>query len=141
MLLTKWTPRRSVNSIWDAFERDFFPVGRPVDGESESYRAPLTNINETDKSYMVTMEMPGVSKENVNVSIEDDKLAISGERVEKFEEEGLLRKEIREEKFHRTFVLDRRIDRDKIKAKMENGILIVTLPKKEGEVGRKVSID
>ncbi len=141
MLLTKWTPRRSLNSIWDAFENDLFPVSRFFEDETDSFRRPLTNINETDKSYVVTMEMPGVSKDKVDVSLEGDRLTISGERVEKLEDEGLLRREIREEKFSRSFVLDGKIDREKIKAKIESGILTITLPKKEDEVGRKISID
>jgi HSP20 family protein len=141
MLLTKWTPRRSFQSIWDTFDNDIFPVKRFFDEESESIRRPLTNISETDKSYLVTLEMPGVSKEKVEVSLEGDKLTISGERVEKLENEGLLRKEIREEKFSRSFVLDGKIEREQIKAKMENGILTISLPKKEDEVGRKISID
>ena len=57
------------------------------------------------------------------------------------EDKGLLRREIREEKFSRSFILDGKIDRDKIKAKIDNGILSITLPKKEDEVGRKISID
>ena len=141
MLLTKWTPRRSFQSMWDAFDNDVFPVKRFFDEESDSFRRPMTNINETDKSYVVTLEMPGVLKENVEVSLEGDKLTISGERVKKLEDEGLLRKEIREEKFSRSFVLDGKIERDQIKAKLENGILSITLPKKEDDVGRKISID
>lgn len=141
MLLTKWTPRRNLNSIWDAFEKDLFPVARFFEDDTESFRRPLTNINEMDKSYVVRMEMPGVSKDKVDVSLEGDRLTISGERVEKLEDEGLLRREIREEKFSRSFVLDGKIDRDKIKAKIENGILTITLPKKEDEVGKKISID
>lgn len=141
MFLTKWTPRKSYNSIWDAFENDFFPVKRFFDEETDSFRRPLTNINETDTSYVLTMEMPGVSKENVDVSLEGDTLTISGGRVEKLENEGLLRREIREEKFSRSFVLDGKIDRDEIKAKIDNGILTITLPKKQDEMGRKISID
>jgi HSP20 family protein len=141
MLLTKWTPRRNFRSIWDAFDNDLFPVKRFLDDESDSFRRPMTNINETDSSYVVTMEMPGVSKKNVDVSLEGDTLTISGERVEKLEDEGLLRREIREEKFSRSFVLDEKIDRDNIKAKIDNGLLTITLPKKEVEMGRKISID
>ena len=101
----------------------------------------MTNINETDVSYVITLEMPGVTKKNVDVSLEGDRLTITGERVEKLEDEGLLRREIREEKYSRSFVLDGKIDRDQIKAKIDNGILTITLPKKEEEVGRKISID
>ncbi len=142
MFLTKWTPRQRTDSLWDYFDRDFFPVRRFFfDEDKESVRLPLANINETDKSYVVTLEMPGVTKKDVKVSIEGDTLTVSGERVEKLEDKGLLRKEIREEKFSRSFNLDNSIDRDQIKAKMDNGVLTVTLPKKEEEVGRNVSID
>ncbi|NIO00836.1 MAG: Hsp20 family protein [Candidatus Latescibacteria bacterium] len=139
MFLTKWTPKR--DTFWDAVEREFFPIARFFEDGNESIRRPLANINETETSYVVTMEMPGVSKKNVEVSLEGDMLTVSGERMEKLEDKGLLRKEIREEKFSRSFRLDASVDRDAIKAKMDNGVLTVTLPKKAESVGHKISID
>ena len=141
MFLTKWTPNQNCNTLWDCIERDLFPTTPFFEDDKDGLRRPLTNIRETDDSYLVTLEMPGVSKKNVEVTLEGDLLTITGERVDKLEDQGLLRKEIRDEKYNRSFKLDSTIDRDQVKAKIDNGILVVTLPKVEKEVGRKVSID
>jgi HSP20 family protein len=137
MFLTKYNPATALDTIWDAFDRDFF---RFFDGADEEFRLPSTNINEKEKEYVITMEMPGVSKKNVDVSLDGDSLVVTAKKVDKIESEGLIRKEIRAEKFRRSFQLGSNIDREKIKAKMENGVLKLTLPKTEGSVGRKIEI-
>jgi HSP20 family protein len=140
MFLTKYKPSSTMESIFDSFDRQFFPILRSRNDDGEAFRLPLTNINETEKEYAITMEMPGVEKKDVDVSVEGDELVISAERSEKFESEGLLRQEIRSEKFRRSFTIGRTVDRDNIKAKLENGVLRVTLAKKAESVGRKVDV-
>lgn len=143
MFPTKYEPKASMESLFDTFDRDLFPVFRPwfrLD-DNEGFRMPLVNINETEKDYVVTMELPGVQKKDLDVSIDGDQLVVTAERSEKVEsDEGLLRREIRSEKFRRTFTVGQAIDRDGVKAKLENGILKITLPKKADSVGRKVDI-
>lgn len=142
MFLTKFRPSGTLESLFDT---EFFPaLGKWFEedgGEREMFRLPRTNVNEMDKAFVLTMEMPGVEKSNVDVAVEDDHIVITGEKTEKVETKGLLRREIRSEKFRRSFLLDPAIDRDKIKAKLENGILRVTLPKRAEVVGRKINID
>jgi HSP20 family protein len=88
------------------------------------------------------MELPGVQKKDLDVSIDGDQLVITAERSEKVEsEDGLLRREIRSEKFRRSFTIGDSVERDAIKAKLENGILKVTLPKKALSTGRKVDVN
>ncbi|UCG52166.1 MAG: Hsp20/alpha crystallin family protein [Candidatus Latescibacterota bacterium] len=142
MFLTKYKPNSTLESIFDSFDRQFFPILRSWsrDDDGEAFRLPLTNINETEKEYVITMEMPGVEKKDVDVSVDGDELVISAERSGKVESEGLLRSEIRSEKFRRSFSLGRTVDRDNIKAKLENGVLKVTLAKKAESVGRKVDV-
>jgi len=142
MFLTKYNPVSALDTLFDTFDREFFPtLSRFFETREEDFRVPMANIYERDNEYVITMEMPGVSKKNVDVSIDGDNLIITGEKVEKLDSKGLLRREIRAEKFRRSFLLDGNIDRDKIKAKMEDGILRVTLPKKAESVGRKVDIE
>ena len=142
MFLTKFRPANSLDT-W--FDRDYLPSLRrwfEVDGkDNEVFRLPMTNIHETDKEFVLTLEMPGVDKKDIKVGVENDRLVVGGERSEKTESEGLIRREIRSAKFHRSFTLNPTIDRDGIKAKMENGILKVTLPKLAESVGREVAID
>jgi len=139
MFLTKYKP----GLLFDSFERDFAPLLRSwsTKEDGESFRMPLTNINETDNEYVVTMEMPGVLKKDIDVSLDGDDLIVTAERTEKLESKGLLRREIREEKFRRSFSIGRSIDRENIKAKLENGVLRITLAKKAESVGRKVDVD
>lgn len=142
MFLTKYTPKTELESL---FDREFFPMMRGwFEGDAadkEFFRLPKTNIHETNNEFVLTVEMPGVERKNVSVSVENGQIVITGEKTEKTEEEGLLRREIRSEKFHRSFTLDAAIDRENIKAKLDNGILRVTLPKKAESVGRKIAID
>lgn len=141
MFLTKYRPHRELGSV---LENDFFPMLRWFDGSEEgqeAFRLPKTNINESDSAYELTMEMPGVEKKNVDVAIEKDEITITGGHTEKTESKGLLRREIRSQRFRRTFVLDGSIDREKVTAKLENGVLTVSLPKKGEAVGRKINID
>jgi len=140
MFLTKYIPSNTLDNVLD----DFFPFYRQRTGdesEGETFRLPKTNINESDKEFTLTMEMPGVEKKDVNVAVENDHIVITGEKTEKTEAEGLLRREIRSETFRRSFLLDSSVDRENIKAKLENGVLKVTLAKRAESVGRKVTID
>lgn len=140
MFLTKYRPSNDIDSF---FGRGFFPVHKWFDGDEnrEFFRTPKTNIHETDEAYVLTMEMPGVEKKNVSVSIENDQVVITGEKTEKTEEKGLLRREIRSAKFRRSFTLDATIDGDSVKAKLDNGVLKVTLAKKAESVGRDITVD
>jgi HSP20 family protein len=144
MFPTKYQPKNNLESIFDALDRDFLPMLGPwfrVD-DNEGFRAPLVNINETDKEYVLTMELPGVQKKDLDVAIDGEQLVVTAERSEKVEsDEGLIRREIRSEKFRRTFTIGQVVDRDGIKAKLENGILKVTLPKKAESVGRKIDVN
>lgn len=137
MFLTKYRPN-TVDSIFG----DLFPVykGWFEDDQESRARLPMTNVNETDSAYVLTMEMPGVEKKNIDVAIERDHIVVTGEKTEKIDNEGLLRAEIRSEKFRRSFLLDGSVDREKIQAKLDNGVLKVTLPKKSENVGRKIDI-
>jgi len=143
MFPMKYEPKGNLESIFDSLDRDFFPMLRPwfrLD-DDEGFRMPLVNINESEKEFVVTAELPGVQKKDLDVSIDGDQLVVTAERSEKVESnDGLLRREIRSEKFRRSFTLGQTVDRDGIKAKLENGILKVTLPKKTDSVGRKVDI-
>jgi HSP20 family protein len=136
MFLTKFQP-----SLLDSlFDNDLFPVLRRTD--EDAARLPLTNVRETEKEYVLELEMPGVDKKDINVAVEDEELIISGGNTEKTEktEEGYLRKEIRSTRFHRTFRLGGSVDSENIKAKLESGILTVVLPKVTKAVGRQIEI-
>ncbi len=138
MFLTKYNPNRSFESMFDSM----FPMaGSCKPGEDcEESRMPLVNINENDAGYVITIELPGVDKKDLEVSVEGKELVVTAERSEKVESEGLLRREIRSEKYKRSFTLGDAIDAESIKAKLENGVLKVTLSRRPESVGRKVDV-
>jgi HSP20 family protein len=113
-----------------------------VDGDQgwSTVRLPKTNVHETDEAYVFTMEMPGLTKENVEVNFEGDSLIVKGEKSQKQEEKGVIRREYHSTRFERTFNVGPGIDREKVKAKMEDGLLTVTLPKTRERIGRKIEI-
>ncbi len=103
-------------------------------------RLPKTNVAETEDAYLFTIEMPGLKKENVEVNFEGDTLIVKGESSEKKEEKGVIRREYHSTRFERTFGIGPGVDREKVMAKMEDGILTVTLPKSQERIGRKIEI-
>jgi HSP20 family protein len=147
MKLVKYhRPIDAFDSWFDTLNRGLFPAFSRLygDGETETpvLRLPRTNIEETADKYVFTMEMPGLSKKDVEVAVEGDTLTVKGEKtVESKEDKGVLRSEIRSSKFERSFSLGNKVDQENINAKMDAGVLTVTLPKKSDRVGRKVDVD
>lgn len=105
-----------------------------------SVRLPRTNISETDDAYVFSLEMPGLTREDIEVNLEGDTLVVKGRKETKQEEKGALRREYHSTSFERTFSVGEGIDREKVKAKMENGVLTVTLPKAAERLGRKIDV-
>lgn len=100
--------------------------------ERESWVAPLIDIYETEQDFFLTAQMPGVSKENVKIKLEEGHLIIMG-RIS-FDEtvnRKYVLKESETGNFYRRFKISEGIDESKIDAKLENGVLSVVLPKHE----------
>jgi HSP20 family protein len=108
-----------------------------------STRLPRTNVQETDDSYVLELEMPGLSKGDVEVNFENDTLIVKGEKKEQSEHKdnkgGIVRREYHTMRYERSFNVHG-IDPDQVNAKMENGILFVTLPKSAERLGRKIDV-
>ena len=100
-----------------------------------------TNIEELENEYLVTVEVPGVSKKDINIDYEDNYLTISVEKKEEISDKKYLRKEITEASYQRSFYLEN-VNEDKIKAKLEDGILNIKIEKIKQEVkNKKIRID
>ena len=143
--LTKYSPLDSVDNLFHRVSRELLPafdrVLSPVNGEWTAHRLPMTNINEAEKAYILALEMPGLTREDVTVSIEGDALNVRGVRSRQLEEKGLLHNEIRSNVFERSFGLMPGIDRDKVKATMKDGLLTIELAKAPDKVGRKINVE
>ena len=94
---------------------------------------PPVNIRETDQSFEVELSAPGKAKEDFNIEIDNDLLTISSEfKTENTTEEGkFTRREFSHSSFRRSFTLPETVKEDDIRATYENGILKISLPKKE----------
>ncbi|CAG8800488.1 15429_t:CDS:2 [Cetraspora pellucida] len=106
-------------------------------------RIPPLDVHETDTEFVVNAELPGVTKEQVNVDVHDDTLVISGEtkKDEKYNEGNAHIQERRYGSFTRSISLPRNVKTSNITAKFDNGILEVKLPKDEEKPsGRKITI-
>lgn len=122
----------SFSRMFDDFFKTEFPVWSHNNFAAEGSTLPAVNIKETDKEFSLELAAPGMKKENFNVGVEDDVLTISAEREETKEEkeENYNRKEFTYTSFQRKFTLPETIDSNKVTAKYEDGVLLLSLPKK-----------
>jgi HSP20 family protein len=94
---------------------------------------PAVNITETDNEYSVTLAAPGLKKSDFNIDVEGNMLTISSEKEESKEEKDAryTRKEYNYSSFSRSFTLPEEVNKESIEAKYEEGVLKLSLPKKE----------
>jgi HSP20 family protein len=113
-------------------------VERP---EREAMVAPEVNIFETKDGYVLEADMPGVNKEGLEITLEGNEITLVGHRQSNALPGEALFCESRGLDFGRVFELDPAIDTAKISARMDNGILTLTLPKSEQVKPRKIKVD
>jgi HSP20 family protein len=108
--------------------------------QTEQFVAPPASVIEAGDGYMLEIEMPGVSKDGLDISVENNELTIIGRRSLPAVEGTLIHRESRPENFRRTFELDPSIDANKISAKIGQGLVTLTLPKAEHVKPRKITV-
>ena len=127
----KQYPVKSFNNLMNDFLIDFPSVLRYDNATNSGQSAPV-NIKENEEEYILNVIAPGFKKEDFKINLEKNLLSISVER--KVEEENKNEKQIKKEyefqPFKRTFTIDEKINAEKIEAKYESGVLILTLAKK-----------
>ncbi|MGC8976748.1 MAG: Hsp20/alpha crystallin family protein [Candidatus Ratteibacteria bacterium] len=141
--LARWNPIKEVLDLRDDFDRlidkffsrdfDIWEGPRPFD----------VDIYQDAENVVIKAEIPGMNKEDINVSLTEDTVTISAKKTEekKVEKENYLRKEIRTGSFSRSFTLPCAVDREKVKATYKNGILEIVLPKSEKEKAKEVKVE
>lgn len=105
------------------------------------YVAPEVDIFETRDGYVLEAEMPGVNKKGLEITLEGNEITITGRRQVSDPGGEVLMRESRPADYRRVFELDPAIDTSKINARMDQGILILTLPKSEKVKPRKIAVD
>jgi HSP20 family molecular chaperone IbpA len=100
------------------------------------------DVREEENSYILEAELPGLSEKDIDVKVENDLLHISTRKEEKKEEksDGYLLKERRSSSYHRSFVLPKDVDREKIDANFANGLLTLSIPKVEAAKARQIEV-
>lgn len=135
-LVKRTTPRlASFPSIFD----DLF-FGEDLRSRNLSPSLPKVNIQETDNAFTLEFALPGYQKDDLGIKVENDLLTISSEKKNESEvtEDNYTRKEFSFSSFSRSFTLPEIVDLDAIDAESKEGILYVTLPKKEEVLKNKV---
>lgn len=140
------TRNRGLNSLQREIDRvfdSFFPSTEgDRDETSQAVWAPRTDLVESNDSYRIQLDLPGVRRDDVKINYEDNQLTISGERRDEHTEESEER--VRVERtfghFYRAFSLPRSIDPEGIEATHDNGVLTITVPKTEESRSRQIEI-
>jgi len=109
-------------------------------GQAEQFITPLARVTEIGDGYMLEIEMPGVKKDGLEILVENNELTIIGRRSLPAVEGTLVHRESRLENFRRAFELDPSIDADKIRAKIDQGLVTLILPKAEHVKPRKITV-
>src|SRR5215469_15777570 len=107
---------------------------------ADQFITPTASVTEIGDGYTLEMEMPGVQKEGLEISVENNELAIIGRRLLPTVEGTLIHGESRPENFRRVFEIDPSIDANKISAKIDQGLVTLTLPKAEHVKPRKITV-
>lgn len=120
------------NSFFEDFFNQFPSRLVHEDFGTANAAAPV-NIRESAKAYIIEVIAPGMDKADFKVSMDNNLLTISAEKKTENNEEGerIVRREFTYRSFARTFTLDETIHSDSIRAKYDNGVLLIELPKKE----------
>lgn len=139
-LLTRWDPFRALRSRDDVFDLD--DLVRDVFGRSGNALEPAIEVSESEGEVVVKASVPGIDKDQLQVSIQDDQLTIRGEVRKEEEKKGknVYRQEIRYGLVQRAVPLPVEVDGDKAKAELKNGMLTVHIPKSAKPRSRGVQV-
>lgn len=136
--LGNWAGFGRLSSLRDELDQLF---GAPL-AEFGLGSTPALDVHEDKDNFVVKIEVPGMKKEDIDVTLQDGALSISGERKseEKFEGAEVYRSERFFGRFQRTVSLPASVAADKIKAQYKDGVLTVTLPKTEEAKPKQINV-
>src|SRR3954454_8577426 len=146
MALVRWEPARELHSLQQEMNRlfgTFFdsPAGS-TPGSTQRRWIPAMDLVETDDSFVLRADLPGLTEQDVNLEFEDRVLTLSGERKAEHEDkgEGYYRLERASGAFSRSLTLPEGVDGDAITATFEHGVLEVRIPKPQQPKPRRLEI-
>ena len=129
--------QREVDSLFD----QFFNRSGSDEGTAAVW-SPRTDLVEKDDAFHLRLDVPGMSKDDIRINLQNGALTVSGERSSEKTEEGeeYVRVERAFGNFHRTFRLPDAVDPDRIEATYEDGVLLINVPKTEENTRRQIEI-
>lgn len=152
MNLVPWKSRETGLDLFDNLEDFQREMNRLFDlklsrsfkaGNGSTLWAPAVDIADEKDQIRVKADLPGMRREDIDVTVENDVLTIKGEKREEKEvkEKDMVRSERYYGAFHRAFSLPASIDATKVNASYKDGVLEIALPKKEGAKSRQIKVD
>ena len=143
--LIRFTPRHEMRRMQREFDRlfdNFFPTQTSNGNGESAVWAPRTDLSETEDAYLINLDLPGLTKEDVEISFHDGTLIISGERQHEETEEDrtFVRVERSYGRFYRAFTLPQTADTENIEATFGDGVLNIRVPKVEEVKPRRIDI-
>ncbi|MEY3251690.1 MAG: hypothetical protein RL227_663 [Pseudomonadota bacterium] len=132
---------RQINRLFDdAFERVFGPAA----AEGVGARSPALDVAESERAYTVQLELPGVAREDVRVSIEGRQVSVQAQ-VQRQDErknggERIVYRERSAASFSRSFTLPAEVDQAEAGARLEHGVLTLTLPKRSARSAAQITV-
>jgi HSP20 family protein len=146
MAVVKWDPFRDLLSIQDRMNKLFEQTlsrSQAEEGIAASTWTPAVDIYETPDTVVMKAELPGLSRDDIEIQIRDNTLTLRGERrfAKEAQEENYLRIERAYGAFQRSFTLPATVQQEKIRAVFGDGVLELTLPKAEEAKPKKIAIE
>jgi len=142
--LTRYRPINGIFSLPREIDRlvedTLGPWGR---GENLRRWFPVTDISETPESLTLRLEVPGLTRDQIKISVENNTLSVRGEKVQETssEDESFHRTERSFGAFERSFALPPYVDTDQVQASLNDGVLAISLPRREEAKAREISIE
>ncbi|MBL8287366.1 MAG: Hsp20/alpha crystallin family protein [Rubrivivax sp.] len=127
----------------DAFGGSFFTGLPATRGDGNAPRSPALDLVESDRAYTVKLEMPGVKKEDVKVTIDGARVSVSAQserNEEKKEGDRVVYRERSLSSYARSFTLPAEVDQAGAAAKLDNGVLVLELPKRATTAAKAISV-
>jgi HSP20 family protein len=141
----RWEPLTELEQMTQRMRRMLdetfggFGLSSPRLMEGTSW-SPMVDIEERDDAYVIEAELPGVKREDVNIELVGNELAITGEIKEREHKGAVRRRTRRTGRFEYRVTLPNQVDAEKIEAGLDQGVLTVRVPKSEREQRRKIEI-
>jgi HSP20 family protein len=142
-----WNPLREFSSLQRNIDRLFEDFLTPISGSFERDQRqlmafePRVDVEETDTHYLLSFDLPGISKDDVKIELRDNQLTICGERKEeRTEGKGRFLQERYYGQFQRSFTLPSNVDSERVEASYQNGVLYLAIPKSEASQPKVIPI-